>query len=206
MILYNHLKFISRILTITIFTALAVIIKAGNTQDLILQNMTISTAQTYEASNSITAGPGFIITSTGVVTFKSGDFIKLRPGFSVVGGGEFYGLTGVSTDLVTNPILEIPSEFELQQNYPNPFNPTTNIEFSIPEASEVILKIYNNLGEEIATLVSNRLNAGNYTYTWDASRPAGMASGVYLYRLEAKGMGQGIGQSFIETRKMILMR
>lgn len=73
----------------------------------------------------------------------------------------------------------------------------------ISEASEVTLKIYNNLGEEIATLVSNRLNAGKYTYTWDSSE---LASGVYLYRLEAKGMGHGIGQSFIETRKMILMR
>ncbi len=203
MILYNHLKFISRILTITIFTALAVIIKAGNTQDLILQNMTISTTQTYEASNSITAGPGFIITSTGVVTFKSGDFITLKPGFMVVGGGEFYGLTGVSTDLVTNTTLEIPTDFVLQQNYPNPFNPTTKIEFSIPEASEVILKIYNNLGEEIVTLVSNRLNAGNYTYTWEASE---LASGVYLYRLEAKDPSQGTGRSFVETRTMILMR
>lgn len=187
-----------------LFLLIAIFIQTTNAQDdLILQNMTISTTETYEAANSITAGPGFTITSTGVVTFISGDFIKLKPGFVVVGGGEFYGLTGVSTNLITNTILEIPTDFVLQQNYPNPFNPTTNIEFSIPEASEVILKIYNNLGEEIATLVSNRLNAGKYTYSWGASE---LASGVYLYRLEAKDPSQGAGQSFIETKKMILMR
>ncbi len=90
----------------------------------------------------------------------------------------------------------IPTEFALKQNYPNPFNPSTTIDFDIPKTSEVILEIFNILGEEVATLVSDRLTAGSYSYEW--SRPAGMASGVYLYRLEAG--------EFVETRKMILMR
>jgi uncharacterized delta-60 repeat protein len=88
-----------------------------------------------------------------------------------------------------------PTKFKLFQNYPNPFNPITAIEFQIPKSIYVTLKIYNLLGEEVATLVSGQLVAGSYSYAWDGSR---VASGVYLYRLEAEG--------YVETRKMILLR
>ncbi|MHC4321629.1 MAG: T9SS type A sorting domain-containing protein, partial [Planctomycetota bacterium] len=90
---------------------------------------------------------------------------------------------------------ELPWEFELSQNYPNPFNPSTTIEFDLPKTSKVTLKIFNILGEEVATLVSDRLSAGSYSYEWDASN---LASGVYLYRLEAG--------DFVQTKKMILLR
>jgi hypothetical protein len=83
----------------------------------------------------------------------------------------------------------------LQQNYPNPFNPTTTIEFNLPKTSNVLLKIFNILGEEVSTLVSNRLSAGSHTYEWDASNLSG---GVYIYRLEAG--------DYKETKKMILMK
>jgi len=85
--------------------------------------------------------------------------------------------------------------FSLSQNYRNPFNPSTTIEFDLPKSSEVTLKVFNILGEEVATLVSDRLSAGSYSYEWNASN---LASGVYLYRLEAEG--------FVQTRKMILMK
>jgi predicted GH43/DUF377 family glycosyl hydrolase len=85
--------------------------------------------------------------------------------------------------------------FELGQNYPNPFNPITNIEFRIPNSEFITLKVYNLLGEEVATLLSASLLPGSYRYEWDAS---GLASGVYLYRLEA--------DSFVQTRKLILLR
>ncbi len=90
----------------------------------------------------------------------------------------------------------LPSSFRLYQNYPNPFNPITTIKFNLPKTSEIMLKIFNILGEEVATLVSDRLTAGSYSYEW--SRPAGMASGVYLYKLEAG--------DYVETRKMVLMK
>jgi hypothetical protein len=80
-------------------------------------------------------------------------------------------------------------------NYPNPFNPSTTIKFNLPKTSEVTLKIYNILGKEVVTLVSDRLSTGSYAYEWDASN---LASSVYLYRLEAG--------DFVETRKMVLMR
>jgi hypothetical protein len=82
------------------------------------------------------------------------------------------------------PITGIPQTYELLHNYPNPFNPTTTIEFALPHSGFVALKIYNILGEEVATLVSEKLQAGKYKYDWDAS---GMASGLYVYRLEVNG-------------------
>ena len=90
----------------------------------------------------------------------------------------------------------IPLQFGLKQNYPNHFNPSTTIEYDLPKTNHVILKIFNILGEEVTTLVSERLSVGSYTYEW--FRPAGIASGVYLYRLEAG--------DFVETKKMMLIR
>jgi glucuronoarabinoxylan endo-1,4-beta-xylanase len=83
----------------------------------------------------------------------------------------------------------------LHQNYPNPFNPSTIIEFNLPVTSKVTLKVFNILGEEVATLLSASLLLGSHSVTWDASN---LASGVYLYRLQAG--------DYVETRKMILMR
>jgi len=83
----------------------------------------------------------------------------------------------------------------LDQNYPNPFNPTTTIEFDLQKTSEVSLKVFNILGEEVETLVSDRLSAGSYSYDWDARN---LASGVYLYRLQAS--------DYIETKKMVVMK
>ena len=90
---------------------------------------------------------------------------------------------------------EIPSEFVLEQNYPNPFNPSTTISFSLPEASEVQLSIFNILGQQVATLVNDVKNAGSYKVNWDASN---LASGMYIYRLQAG--------SKVITNRMILMK
>ncbi len=87
------------------------------------------------------------------------------------------------------------SKYQLFQNYPNPFNPSTKIEFELPKTSEVTLKVFNILGEEVARLVSDDLSAGSYSYEWNASN---FASGVYLYRLQAG--------DYVVTRKMILMK
>ena len=105
-----------------------------------------------------------------------------------------YGLYYHPDAIKTNQ-KQISESFILSQNYPNPFNPTTTIEFSLPNAEFVNLTIYNVLGEEVATLVSEKLTAGKYKYQWDAST---FASGVYLYRLEAG--------AFMQAQKMVLMR
>jgi hypothetical protein len=108
---------------------------------------------------------------------------------------EFFGIivTGV---LAEEKALAVPAVYQLYQNYPNPFNPGTTIEFELPQASKVTLKIFNILGEEVAILVSERLSAGSYSYDW--SRPAGIASGVYLYRLQTG--------DHVEIKKMVLMK
>jgi hypothetical protein len=101
---------------------------------------------------------------------------------------------------ILNPVYieddkQLHKNFTLNQNYPNPFNPRTTISFDLPKTSEVTLKIFNILGEEVTTLVSDRLSAGSYSYDWDASN---LASGVYLYRLQAG--------DYVEIRKMVVMR
>jgi hypothetical protein len=90
---------------------------------------------------------------------------------------------------------EIPTSFSLAQNFPNPFNPTTTIQFSLPQAGDVSLKIYNLLGEEVKTLIDEYKEIGNHSVQFNANN---LASGMYLYRLQAG--------SFIETKKMILLR
>ncbi len=99
--------------------------------------------------------------------------------------------TGVSPKLAE----AIPDAYMLGQNYPNPFNPSTTIEFSLPKSDFVTLKVYDLLGREVATIIADKLAAGRYKYDWDAK---GMASGVYLYRLE--------GEEFRQTRKLTLLR
>ena len=91
--------------------------------------------------------------------------------------------------------LGIPTEYQLAQNFPNPFNPTTKIRFGLPEASSVVLKVYNILGEEVAKLVNQELQAGFHTFNFDASQ---LSSGLYIYRIEAG--------NFVEVKKMMLMK
>ncbi len=89
-----------------------------------------------------------------------------------------------------------PNEFSLAQNYPNPFNPSTVINFTLAQESNVNLKVFNLLGQEIASLISNEImNAGSYSYKFDASS---IASGTYIYRIEAG--------NFIQTKKMTLTK
>jgi predicted GH43/DUF377 family glycosyl hydrolase len=106
-----------------------------------------------------------------------------------------YATDSSMVDIDGNVQNNLIREFELSQNYPNPFNPSTTIEFDLPRTGEVSLKIFNILGEEVATLLSASLLSGSYSVNWDASV---YASGVYLYRLQAG--------EYIETRKMVLMQ
>jgi len=77
---------------------------------------------------------------------------------------------------------EVSGEFQLSQNYPNPFNPVTAIRYQLPAACNVELSMYNLIGQKVATLVSERQNAGSYQVDWDASD---FSSGIYIYRLTA---------------------
>lgn len=99
----------------------------------------------------------------------------------------------VGIDLM--PIATVPQEYSLSQNYPNPFNPSTTIEFALPKSAFITLKVYNLLGEKVATLTAENLPAGRHRCVWEATS---LASGVYLYRLQSA--------DFIQTRKLILIK
>jgi hypothetical protein len=83
----------------------------------------------------------------------------------------------------------------LSQNYPNPFNPSTKIKYSVPNSSQVVIKIFDILGNEIETLVNEEKPAGTYEVTWYAEQ---LPSGVYFYQLRAG--------SFVQTKKMLLLK
>ncbi len=90
---------------------------------------------------------------------------------------------------------EVPGKFALYQNYPNPFNPETKIRFEVPDPGFVSVKVFNVLGEGVATLANSQFNAGSYTVTFDGKN---LVNGVYFYRIQTEG--------FTETRKLLLMK
>jgi len=96
--------------------------------------------------------------------------------------GEKLIITNRSIERLSIEEMDIPTEFNLFQNYPNPFNPTTKIEYWIPAAGKVTLKIYDILGREIEKLVDQVQEAGQYEIKWNASR---YSSGVYFYNILA---------------------
>lgn len=106
----------------------------------------------------------------------------------------------------------LPSQFHLAQNYPNPFNPNTIIKFTIPssviasgtkQSQLVTLKVYDVLGSEVTSLVNEEKSAGVYEVEFDGN---GLTSGIYFYRLQAGDPSTGSGQSFIDVKKMILLK
>ena len=91
--------------------------------------------------------------------------------------------------------FKVPSNYELSQNYPNPFNPTTNINFSVPNAGNVKVVIYDAIGNQVEVLVDEYKAVGNYRVDWNAAK---YASGVYFYRMQSN--------NFTQIKKMVLMK
>ncbi|MHA2032752.1 MAG: T9SS type A sorting domain-containing protein, partial [Candidatus Kariarchaeaceae archaeon] len=101
----------------------------------------------------------------------------------------------LTTSVSDEPELANPINYLLSQNYPNPFNPSTIIKYQIPDVSFVTIKVYDVLGNEITTLVSEEKQTGTYELTWYAEK---LPSGIYFYRLQSG--------SFVETKKMVLLK
>jgi hypothetical protein len=109
-------------------------------------------------------------------------------------------LQKIQVEIVYGSAPSLPLDYILFQNYPNPFNPTTTVKFEVPQTSDVSVKIYNMLGQEIRTLFSSQVQRGNYSVQWDGMNDAGvkMSSGTYIYRMTAG--------SFVQSKKMVLLK
>jgi hypothetical protein len=131
----------------------------------------------------------------GVATAQSTGFLKVPIAPTPV----------VRHDIFAEPI---PTKYAVYQNYPNPFNPTTNIAFDLPQQSTVTLKVYNMLGQEVATILNHEaMDAGANEINFDATR---FSSGVYFYRIVAQGVnaetGALDGMTFTSVKKMVLVK
>jgi flagellar hook assembly protein FlgD len=114
--------------------------------------------------------------------------------------GEAFVNENAVTQLGDVNVVEVPTEFALGDNYPNPFNPTTTFTYSLPEASHVTIHVYDVTGRLVQTLVDGQKDAGRYDVKWDGQNSAGslVASGLYLYRIEAS--------TFTQVKTMMLVK
>lgn len=163
--------------------------------------------------NSITTSAPFSVSFDGPVSIQPGPLLRVYPRVVPTQLGETRGwliinhsavsspdsielVVNGTPDLGTDDPLLLPTEFALYQNYPNPFNPTTKIDFDLPTASQVSLKLYNVQGQLVREIVNGQaFTPGRHTVELNATE---LATGVYVYRLEAS--------TFRSDRKLLLMK
>ena len=134
---------------------------------------------------------GILFTGSFQASLPAGDTtLTSRGGFDA-----FVFRLNTAGTVDVQPTKSVPEAYRLWQNYPNPFNPSTTIEYALPYSGYVTMRVYNILGEEVATLLAGDHAPGTFKATWDASI---LPSGVYFYRLTAG--------EYVQTRKMILMK
>ncbi|HSW56406.1 MAG TPA: T9SS type A sorting domain-containing protein [Ignavibacteriaceae bacterium] len=162
------------------------------------------------AVDSLQAAREFLI-ANGLGFEDGGNYLKLNLSTNI-------GVDIILSDIITlidDQINFISDDFVLHQNYPNPFNPSTVISYQLPVSSDVTLKVYDILGNEIATLVNEEKPAGTYEVEFNIYSDEGrnLSSGIYFYQIKVGGSVRkdsfeeiNSGQGFIETKKMILLR
>ncbi|HOV98998.1 MAG TPA: SBBP repeat-containing protein, partial [Bacteroidota bacterium] len=123
-------------------------------------------------------------------------------GYSFSGKSSIYTTIKYSSDGadIVESTSNTPVSYFLSQNYPNPFNPTTTIEYQLPKASKVTMKVYDILGREVATLVDDEIKAGYHTATFDGSR---YASGIYFVQMTAQSNS---AKPYVKIMKIVLMK
>jgi hypothetical protein len=147
-----------------------------------------------------------------VKVFDNTALVRNDP-FRLLSDSTSWTINGSATD--DDPRQAIPMQFSLEQNYPNPFsplgrgtfgNPETEIRFALPEASQVTVKIFNTIGQEIRTLANAPFQAGHQTLRWDGRDQAGnaVAAGVYLYQITARGENGEV--RFSATKRMAFVK
>jgi photosystem II stability/assembly factor-like uncharacterized protein len=176
----------------------------------------VDTGMTYYSIITLLANGTNLYTATDegifLSTNKGGNWINISPETQVGPHGDAITLAvydsylfAVSYSFWRRPLSEIitginqknklPTSFSLQQNFPNPFNPTTTINYSIPKSCFISIKVYDILGREVTTLVSENKPIGNYSVQFNAAK---LTSGVYFYRMQAG--------DFVQTKKLVLLK
>ena len=159
------------------------------------------------AQRTTSNGSNMVIDTFSLASDTYYIFVLNNPSFgdAEAGAGARYLL---SSDIATgvNGRPELPAVYALEQNYPNPFNPTTQIKYALPRTSSVTLRVYNVLGQEVATLLNGEQPAGYHSVAWDGRNNRGEAigSGLYFYRIEAKPNDGGT--TFVEVKKMMMIK
>jgi photosystem II stability/assembly factor-like uncharacterized protein len=144
------------------------------------QTTSLASGKSFYAMSMFNVNCGWAVTGTAVTGGTNGGVFKYTDNISLVNGNN----------------TSVPSKYALEQNYPNPFNPTTTINYSIPKSSNVTLKVYDVLGNEVMTIVGGEYQAANnYTYNVDFSK---LSSGVYYYTIKAG--------DFSATKKLMLVK
>jgi hypothetical protein len=136
----------------------------------------------------------------GVIPFALANPSSVTLERVVVAGGQNNRLENVEFEFSGTPAPELPIDYLLSQNYPNPFNPTTNIKFAVPELGNVKIAIYDMLGQEVRTLVSEQMDRGTRIVEWNGrdNNGAQVTSGMYIYRMTSG--------SFVQSHKMMLLK
>jgi hypothetical protein len=164
-------------------------------------------AQSFAQNNRVdwyifdNGGGPSMVGNTAIVSAVGQSFVgvSISSGTVVSAGFLFYATRQTGTNV--QDVGQVPLKYALFQNYPNPFNPSTTIEFTVPQREHVMLRLFDLLGREVATLVNEELHPGKYSVVFDAER---LASGVYFYRLSA--FSASGGSSFIQTKRMVLIK
>ncbi len=171
-----------------------------------LSSLPMDTSSRYLYMGPIVIDVSNPLSPTGVDSISaSGTISGVRAIKDLVYYTDFDGFHILKNKLIMStgkPPRATPLRFELDNNYPNPFNPTTTIKFKLPAQSHVTLRIYNLLGQPIATLKTGIEQAGYKRVSWNAS---GYASGIYFYRLDAVSVADP-SKSFTSVKKMVLLK
>ena len=149
----------------------------------------------YSTADSIRPGYGYWVKASdaGKLILSSLGNVPKSSRIKIIASSEFP--PSPPDKILSGSGKSIPTEYSLGQNYPNPFNPTTRVSFVISQLSFVSLKVFNVLGKEVATLMNETKQPGEYSVQWDAGD---LPSGVYYYTLRAG--------SYSNTRKLVLIR
>jgi hypothetical protein len=168
----------------------------SSTSTLIVDSIYTKTSvfTTNQKSASVLSTPVYVrvtFTPTAVGTYSDTLYLRNNSATPLVkirlsGNGTLTGVEKLG--------IEVPTVFSISQNYPNPFNPSTRINYSLPKSAVALFRIFNTLGQVVASLVDEEQLPGYYQVEWKANVP----TGIYFYRLQAG--------EFVETKKMILLR